>query len=361
VCSPSSYCIRCPPAQGPPKSFATTLSTSYTTGQTHSRRVSSFPNRGPPEAFNGDPDVVAWQNAFPDPSNSPAYHVLTLIVNHRRGFLENHLSSFCNVTRLFLHVHPANGYLISLTQLHGFTPFLKSLHMTFPILPSSDVLSLVHSFPILDDLLLTGIPMASDTKVTPLTPPTLHFREVILPWICDKDLPSTMDLILACSNTLESLHVLDHTKRTSSRLLLWILWRFTMLAEGNTRHFFDLSSAVNLKSVVFRCGMPSINVDWITAAVENIKSSHVKEMALHMPKDLTTREKIDSQPPGRVYTQWRTLDKVLVKCLTARSFKLRVVAPPGASNDTFGACVERLLPNLFGKKMLEVAEIGQTF
>jgi len=128
-------------------------------------------------------------------------------------------------------------------------------------------------------------------------------------------------------------------------------------AEGNTQHLLNLSSAVNLKSVVFRCGMPSLNVNWITVAVESIKSSHVKEMTLHTPSDLTTREKIDTQLPGRVYTQWVALDRVLVKYLTARSFKLKVVAPPGASDDTFGACVEHLLPNLFGKKMLEVAQI----
>ena len=41
------------------------------------------------------------------------------------------------------------------------------------VLPSGDVLSPVHSFPLLDDLLLTGIPLTSDAKVTtPSTSPT---------------------------------------------------------------------------------------------------------------------------------------------------------------------------------------------
>src|ERR1700735_3966066 len=52
-------------------------------------------------------------------------------------------------------------------------------------------------------------------------PGGIHFRELILLWIRDDDLPSMMDLISACSHTLESIHV-NHTKRTHSRSLLWV-------------------------------------------------------------------------------------------------------------------------------------------
>ena len=189
--------------------------------------------------FADDPDIVTWQNAFPDPVNSPAHYARTLIVNHRRRFLENYLPSFCNVTRLVLHVHPVGESFVSLAQFHGFTPFLKSLRMAFHKLSLSDVLNLVCSFPLLDDLLLTGIPMASDAKVEPSTAPRfsgslflalyqemrnmanhllslpggLHFRELILPWICDEDLPPMMDLVYACSRSLESLKVWNSSKR----------------------------------------------------------------------------------------------------------------------------------------------------
>jgi hypothetical protein len=128
--------------------------------------------------------------------------------------------------------------------------------------------------------------------------------------------------------------------------------------ERNIRQSLDLSSAVNLKSVMFHYGSPGLDVDWIAAAVESIRSSHVKEMELHMPGDLRvmTREKIETQLPDAVCVQWLALDKVLVKYLTTRSFKLKVVAPPGAGRDAFEVCAETLLPNLFGKKMLEVCE-----
>ena len=132
-----------------------------------------------------------------------------------------------------------------------------------------------------------------------------------------------------------------------------------MFVEGNTRHALDLSSAVNLKSIMFDCGMPSFDVDWITAAVESIKSPHIEKLTLHVPEDLTC-ENIATQLPGAVYTQWLDLDRTLVKYLTSRSFRLKVMAPPRTAGDTFEALVERLLPNLVGKKMLEVAQIART-
>ena len=196
-------------------------------------------------SFNGDRDIVAWRNAFPDPSNSPAHHARELVVNYRGEFPEDHLVSFRNVTCLLLHVHTFNGRPTSLTQLHGFTPLLKSFTMSFHVLPSNDVLSFVYSFPLLDDLTLIGLPTVSDTKVTTSVSPTfsgklylavvqamgtvvddllslpsgIHFRELIMHWMCEEDLPSMMDLISACSRTLESLQILNHVKRTCSRSL----------------------------------------------------------------------------------------------------------------------------------------------
>ena len=332
--------------------------------------------------FYGDADITAWGNAFPDPPNSPAHHTQTLLINHRgKGFPENHLTSFCNVTRLILHVHSTDGLPISLTQLHGFTPSLKSLHMTFPSVPFSDILDLVYSFPLLDNLLLTGLPMASDVKVAPLVRPPfsgslclavfqemnvmadhllslpggIHFRKLILPWICDQDLPTMVGLISACSRTLESLQILNYAKRTCSRSISMITTAYLLLVEGNTQYLLDLSSALNLKSIMFRCGMASLDVNWITTTVESIKSPHVRKMTLHLPDDPTTDEDNNSQIPEAVYLQWLVLDKALVKYLTARSFKLKVVAPHGTGKVGFEARVEHLLPNLFGKKMLEAA------
>ena len=100
--------------------------------------------------------------------------------------------------------------------------------------------------------------------------------------------------------------------------------------------------------------MSNFEVNWIISVVKSIRSPHVKRMILHMPRDLTTREQVDSQLPGVVHTQWLALDKALVEYLTTRLLKLEVKAPCWVDKDVFDACVESLLPNLFGKKMLEV-------
>ena len=135
------------------------------------------------------------------------------------------------------------------------------------------------------------------------------------------------------------------------------LRRLTLPVGENIRHSLDLSSAVNLKSIAFRYETPILDVSWITAAVKSIKSPHVKEIALHMPGDLTTRENIDTQLPDTVPTQWRALDEAPVKCLTARSFKLKVIVLPGTDETAFKARLERLLPKLVRKKVLVVAQV----
>jgi hypothetical protein len=129
--------------------------------------------------------------------------------------------------------------------------------------------------------------------------------------------------------------------------------RLTFSLEENAQHSLDLSSAVNLKSVMFQCGMPCLDVNWIKIAVESIKSSHIRVMTLDM-SDFTTRENVVPQVPDVVYIQWLALDKVLVEYLTARSLKLNVTSPPVKDTATFRSWVERLLPDLSGKKMLEV-------
>ena len=128
-----------------------------------------------------------------------------------------------------------------------------------------------------------------------------------------------------------------------------------MSVGANTRQAVDLSSAVNLKSIEIYCGTPSYDIDWITVTVESIKSPHLKKMTLRMPRDITTRKSIETQLPGAVYTQWLDLDRALVKYLTPCPFKLKVEAPPGMNKDALEVCVERLLPSLFVKKLLELA------
>ena len=197
-------------------------------------------------AFTSDLHIKAWGNMFPNPANSPARHTRTLTIkDHLNRFPENfHVSSFRNITVLCLNVYsvgPVNpGQPNFLAQLHGFAPSLKWLRLAFTSLPVSDIMSLICSFPLLDNLLLHGIPTSSDAIVIPPKTPTLngklclsvylemrmvvdqllslpggiHFREMTFPWITGQSPAPMMDLISACSRTLECIHLLSHAKCT---------------------------------------------------------------------------------------------------------------------------------------------------
>jgi hypothetical protein len=125
------------------------------------------------------------------------------------------------------------------------------------------------------------------------------------------------------------------------------LFVFPSITEGNT--CIDLSSATNIKSVAFRSEVRTHNIDWIAIAIESIKSRRLEEVALYLPRDFLTNTAMSSQIPAVVYVQWLALDKVLLRYLTARSLKLKVVRRPKMDEKTFVDCVECLLPSLFGK------------
>lgn len=81
-------------------------------------------------------------------------------------------------------------------------------------------------------------------------------------------------------------------------------------------------------------------------------------MALRVPWDLKTP--VFMHPlPDAVRARWLALDKVFVGYLAARSLKLKVVAAQATDRETLEAYVQRLLPNLFEKGMLEVPRIAQ--
>ena len=194
--------------------------------------------------FSNDRDIGGWRNAFPDPASSLAHHARKLIINSPKELPEDLFPSFCNVTHLFLEVYRDRASPISLTGLHGFTPFLKSLETRFSYLHPIDILNLADSFPLLDNLsIIAGPSITPDTKATPpkplkfsgslhlslhrktmdamvnhllSLPGGIHFRE--LSWSRGHDSSSAMALISACASTLKSLRL--YTWGTHLDLLL---------------------------------------------------------------------------------------------------------------------------------------------
>ncbi|KAF9780886.1 hypothetical protein BJ322DRAFT_287665 [Thelephora terrestris] len=170
--------------------------------------------------------VESWKKTFPDPPNSPAHHTRNL------GLCS---ANVCAWIRSFRHVEKlslaASGWGGgSLVQLHGLWPTLKSLHLSYIDAPISEILHLICSFPLLEDLSLHTLEVNTDEWVTPPTSPKLtgslrlhgkinsvtrrllelpdglHFSEIQVDYrVGDVSASAVMDLVSKCSGTLETL------------------------------------------------------------------------------------------------------------------------------------------------------------
>ena len=185
--------------------------------------------------------IQSWKRTFPDPSNSPAHHISTLFLQdiHAGRLADLGVDPW---TRSFNRVGTLRATLesvvldqVSLVQLHGFSPTLKSLCLGLTNLPLSEVFNLVCSFPLLEDLELHTYDSASDIddRDPPSTSPKLtgsleidggirsvarrlcdlpgglRFFKITL-WCGEENFRSTMDLVLRCSPTLESFSIYCH-------------------------------------------------------------------------------------------------------------------------------------------------------
>jgi len=130
---------------------------------------------------------------------------------------------------------------VSFVPLHGLSPTLKTLRVTCPSTPLSEVFNLICSFSLLEDLMLrtcaknntdgwnapstsprlTGsLRLRSDYGIHPIVrrlcdfPGGLHFSKIAVKYL-DGDAKPTMDLVSRCSDTLESLSVLFRILSTS--------------------------------------------------------------------------------------------------------------------------------------------------
>jgi hypothetical protein len=187
------------------------------------------------------PRVERWKKTFPDPTNSPAHHIRTLLICHPYFTTAANLgtvSTICgSVVRLVvctIEWYDDDGE-ISLIPLHGLSPVLRSLHLTFASLPDSQIFGLICSLPLLEDLALVSLgygdreegwnaPSASPRlagslelcmvegirsttrRLLDLTN-GLHFAKITVVWYSEEDVPPTMELVSRCSDTLQSLSI----------------------------------------------------------------------------------------------------------------------------------------------------------
>jgi len=195
--------------------------------------------------FRSADDLEAWRATFPDPANSPASYSLALSVcspavpgaDTEAGGL---IRSFSHIESLHVAAEiNLDNAEVSLAPFRGISPTLKSLRVySFFLCPQ--VFDLVRSFPLLEDLALTGMNNSLDDDGGPHEPQTIipstsppltgcldlitpsmgyavrrlvdipngiHFRKLMLSWFLEEDFRWIMELILRCADTLESLDI----------------------------------------------------------------------------------------------------------------------------------------------------------
>ena len=215
--------------------------------------------------FSSPKDLKSWKETFPDPSTSPAHYVHTLSVKFPQvitvkdaeegGWIRTFSRVVCfNVDS---RMPDLNDLGISLSPFRGFSPILRSLRVFSILLPYSQILGLVRSLPLLEDLMLVlygsiddddgddddsddgddpdtnGLPTAvSPPAPSPVftgalgivllrgmgpiarrlldLPNGLHFREVKVFWLKEDDLQWINALVVECCDTLESFDVTFH-------------------------------------------------------------------------------------------------------------------------------------------------------
>ena len=179
-------------------------------------------------------------------------------------------------------------------------------------------------------------------------PDGLHFTRIAVGCL-DEDVESTMDLVLRCSDTLESFEVSYYAPGTflpaSTRVNTL---RLLADADKSGRPSFDFSKATKLKELVFRCGEP--NVQRIVMALQTVQSKRLQQITIHPHGAFAIPVK------EAVRQEWQDLDHLLVQFWTSRSIRPKITYEAGTGGDNLRAYVPNLLPELTRRGLVDLVE-----
>jgi len=316
-----------------------------------------------------------WKRAFPDPSNSPAHYTSTLCVSNLQTLTitNRHVGSwirtFRNVAHLeFLYVGPA-----ALIPFYGLSPTVRSLRVAHS---TAEVFDLICSFPLLEDLALVAL--SFKRRVDPWNPPptspkltgSLNLRALgtvppvarrlldipgglrfsnIKVVFSDNEAQSVRDLVLTCSDTLESLT----TRYFPSGAFFqppWLTSTSSLFAEagipGMVPH--DLSKAMKLKRITFLQTTMGSTVQWITMALQTVVSKNLRSITICVDRFVlvTVGE--------AAHQEWNDLDRLLVQFWNTHSIRPRVTRLVGKDMRDFA---QSLLPELTRRELVDLVGI----
>ena len=122
----------------------------------------------------------------------------------------------------------------------------------------------------------------------------------------------------------------------------------------------DLSKAARLKGSAFR--VESQRVDWITMALQTIVPEHrdFQQITIYLPYDprLSGAGADVRRIAGElIFEQWLELDRILVQLWESHSIRPKIMcfAPRGMEKE-ITECVGRLLPEITGREIVDLAE-----
>ena len=306
-----------------------------------------------------------WARRFPDPSASPAYYTRSLWFC---GFPTSsdvnrmlvHIRSFCNIVELEVETTNQHDSHVSLVPLHGVSPTLKFLSLRYVVLKFSEILNLICSFPLLEDLTLIhrdnsgaleeyDIPSTSpkltgtltlDNKYFSMTraltslPNGLRFSKiVVLQPVHHAE--STLELLSKCSDTLETLSMRYSDWSAFHHFLCSIVTlplSMTRTDRSAVPPAFDLSKYSKLQDLQFHTGSASIR--WIIMTLEAAKPGNLQRITIYA-------HKMPSDETGEEAQEWRDLD-----CLLSTLWTLHSISPAVTCNYDLKARARRLLPEL---------------
>ena len=198
--------------------------------------------------------------AFPDPSNSPAHYTRTLSIRGLQfvAAVGTDVGRWVRAFRSVVHLLVAtlswgeswgDDYRVSLVPFHGLSPTITSLHLHSVSVPPSEIFSLLCSFPLLENFAsfaFGGVDEA-DEWTSPLTSPRLtgtlelcsmvegigpttrqlldlpnglRFTKIAVLCFSVADFESTTELVLGCSDSLESLNITGHLQGVFPSILV---------------------------------------------------------------------------------------------------------------------------------------------
>jgi len=308
--------------------------------------------------------IGRWKKTFPDPSSSPAHHTQSLSIRGLQGVgtagvdVRRWVRTFHRVVDL--HVSRLGWWDESrdfLAQLHGFSPTLKSLHLSYSSIPPSEIFDFICSFPLLENLVLDALwpkPDVDGWKVPSTSPKltgSLEVVGVVRPFVhqlCNlpgglhfsrimmrgrkEDTESIMGLVSRCSDTLESLSILYYPSNLPGI------------------PSFDLSGAKILKSVEFWYN--GLDIGCIIMAVQAGKPKSLQQITIRLPAAFSPpTEETVHQGQG-----WEDLDRLLIQLWTSRSIRPKVVCESREEECDSRDLAQILLPELAKRGFIETVE-----